>query len=294
MTSFPLRVTRLGFRILGNLAPPVAGRLAFRLFCTTPGRTPKSTKAWKVHSEGLTLLARADRRLLPLENGAAMAWRLKGTRPDSKRFVIVHGWASGATYMAKLGAALARTGDEVILIDFPGHGAAPGRRLDMLLATRAIAAAEACFGPIDGLIGHSFGGAAAVLAANGAMPGVPKVSPKRLVLMAAPSDMGFVFGGFAETVGLPARARAAFSRRSRAVTGRDASDFDAGRLLAALDRPILVLHAEDDKEVPAEHARRYGAAGPHVALSWANGQGHRRIVSDAATIARIAAFLAED
>ena len=293
MTSFPLRVTRLGFRILGNLAPPVAGRLAFRLFCTTPSRKPATAKAWMVHSEGLTLLQGAERVSLPVEGGAAMAWRIPAKRPGAPRHVIVHGWASGATYMAKLGAGLAKTGAEVILLDFPGHGAAPGRRLDMLLAARAIAAAEKTFGPIDGLIGHSFGGAASIIAANGAMPGVERVNPARLVLIAAPSDMGFVFGDFADTVGLPLRARTAFSRRSRQLTGRDAEDFDAGQLTASLDRPVLVVHAEDDKEVPADHARRYGAAGPHVRLHWANGQGHRRIVSDARTIGGIVAFLTE-
>jgi pimeloyl-ACP methyl ester carboxylesterase len=57
---------------------------------------------------------------------------------------------------------------------------------------------------------------------------------------------------------------------------------------------MLVLHAEDDKEVPALHARRYAASGPNVTLEWANGFGHRRIVSAEPVIDRIVQFLAED
>ena len=56
---------------------------------------------------------------------------------------------------------------------------------------------------------------------------------------------------------------------------------------------VLVIHAEDDKEVPADHARRYGAVGPNVELHWANGLGHRRIVSAAPVIERITEFLWE-
>ncbi|MBN9056528.1 MAG: alpha/beta hydrolase, partial [Rhizobiales bacterium] len=70
--------------------------------------------------------------------------------------------------------------------------------------------------------------------------------------------------------------------------------FDAARGAGRLDAPILVIHAEDDKEVPALHARRYAASGANVTLEWANGLGHRRIVSAEPVIARIVDFLAED
>jgi hypothetical protein len=45
--------------------------------------------------------------------------------------------------------------------------------------------------------------------------------------------------------------------------------------------------------VPAEHARRYARAGDHVQLHWADGLGHRRILSDKAVIERAVAFVAE-
>ena len=44
----------------------------------------------------------------------------------------------------------------------------------------------------------------------------------------------------------------------------------------------------------ASHARRYAASGPNVTLEWANGFGHRRIVSAEPVIGRIVDFLAED
>ena len=48
----------------------------------------------------------------------------------------------------------------------------------------------------------------------------------------------------------------------------------------AVRLPILVIHAEDDKEVAFSNAEALARGwGPHVRLMRANGSGHRRIVS---------------
>jgi pimeloyl-ACP methyl ester carboxylesterase len=73
--------------------------------------------------------------------------------------------------------------------------------------------------------------------------------------------------------------------------GRRLEEFDAARILGMVTTPVLVIHAEDDKEVSADHARRYAAAGGNIELVWANGLGHRRIVSAAPVIERINAFI---
>jgi hypothetical protein len=56
----------------------------------------------------------------------------------------------------------------------------------------------------------------------------------------------------------------------------------------------MIVHAEDDKEVSANHARRYAAASNAVRLHWANGFGHRRIVAARSVLDAIRGFLAED
>lgn len=45
MTSFSLQVTRFGLGVLGRIDAEKAGRAAFRIFCRTPSRKPK-TKAY--------------------------------------------------------------------------------------------------------------------------------------------------------------------------------------------------------------------------------------------------------
>ncbi|NKN05886.1 alpha/beta hydrolase [Rhizobium laguerreae] len=296
MANFALDVTRLGFSLLQAVSPDLAGRVAFRLFCRTPSAKPKGAKARAAHAAGAARLAGAERFTLQLAGGRqAHAYRLNGgARGKRKRYLVTHGWGSSAAYMAELVSMLSATGAEVVALDFPGHGRSGGRFLHMGLAVETIAAAEARFGAFDAAIGHSFGGAALMVSAAGLLPDVAPVTTERLVLIGAPSEMGWLFTDFGRMVDLRPAAQAALENEVHRVTGRRLEDFDAGEAAGVVGRPVLVIHAEDDKEVSSLHARRYGTAGKGVRLFWANGFGHRRIIGAAPVLAAIAAFLDDD
>ncbi|MBB4569773.1 alpha/beta hydrolase [Rhizobium leucaenae] len=294
MPSFALKVTRLGMSSLNRISPRLAGKAAFKLFCLTPSRRPQGAKAEAAYAEGRARLNSAEQIMLSFQGGRAMAYRLNGgAKGRRKRFLVVHGWGSSSEYMSELSVFLANTGAEVISLDLPGHGRSPGRFLNVRLAVSAIAAAAERFGAFDATIGHSFGGASIALAASGFLPRIEPILPGRLVLIGAPSAMGWLFTDFGGMMGLDAATQAALEAEVGHVTGRPLKDYDAGRNVHDLRRPVLVIHAEDDKEVSADHARAYATAGDHVRLFWANGFGHRRIVSAAPVLAAIGEFLAE-
>ena len=296
MANFALEVTRLGFSALQAISPDLAGRAAFRLFCRTPSPRPKGARAKAAHAAGAARLAGAERFTLKIAAGAkAHAYRLNGGALGKRqRLLVTHGWGSSAEYMAELVSMLVATGAEVVALDFPGHGRAGGRFLHMGLAVGAIAAAEQRFGAFDAVIGHSFGGAALMVSAAGLLPGVAPVACERLVLIGAPSEMAWLFVDFGRMIGLHPAAQAVLEDEVHRVTGRRLEEFEARDTLGAIGRPVLVIHAEDDKEVSSLHARRYGAAGKSVRLYWANGFGHRRIIGAAPVLAAIAAFLDGD
>ncbi|MBX5185457.1 alpha/beta fold hydrolase [Rhizobium sp. NZLR5] len=293
MANFARKVTRLGFSLLQAVSPDLAGRAAFLLFCRTPSPRPKGAKAKAAHAAGAARLDGAERFTLRLAGGAKThAYRLNGgARGRRKRYLVTHGWGSSTEYMAELVSMLSATGAEVVALDFPGHGRASRRFLHMGLAVKAIAAIEARFGAFDAVIGHSFGGAALVVSVAGLLPDVAPVTAERLVLIGAPSEMAWLFTDFGRMIGLRPAAQAALENEVRHVTGRRLEDFDAGDAASAIGRPVLVIHAEDDKEVPPAHAKRYQAAGEGVRLFWANGFGHRRILAAAPVLAAITAFL---
>lgn len=295
MANFALEVTRLGFSLMQSVSPRLAGEAAFRLFCRTPSARPKGEKARAAHAAGAAKLAEAERFLLSVEGKRAHAYRLNGgALGRRKRYLVTHGWGSGMAYMADLVTMLAATGAEVIALDFPGHGRSGGRFLHMALAVKAIAAAEARFGRFDAVIGHSFGGAALMVSALAMLPDVKPVSAERLVLIGSPSEMQWLFTDFGRMLRLKPAAQEALEDVVHRITGRRLEDFDAGKRANHVGKPVLVIHAEDDKEVSAAHARRYAASGGHVRLSWANGFGHRRIMSAGPVLSEVAAFLAEE
>ncbi|MFT4180389.1 MAG: alpha/beta hydrolase [Rhizobium sp.] len=294
MPPFALKVTRLGLSSLSRVSPRLAGRAAFKLFCLTPSRKPQGAKAKAAHAEGRARLASAEAIMLSFRGGRAMSYRFnggaKGRRP---RYLIVHGWGSSSEYMSELAVFLADTGAEVITLDLPGHGRSPGRFLNLRLAVSAIAAAAKRFGAFDATVGHSFGGASVALAAAGFLPDVEPVRPERLVLIGAPSAMSWLFTDFGGLMRLGPATQAALEAEVGRVTGRSLEDYDIDRSVRDPGRPMLVVHAEDDKEVSADHARGYESSGGDVRMLWANGFGHRRIVSAAPVLTAIGEFLAE-
>jgi pimeloyl-ACP methyl ester carboxylesterase len=296
MTSFGLKVTRLAFAQLERVSPNASGRLAFELFCRTPTRKPKGSKAVAVFAKGADRLRSAQTVRLALSRGMAAAHHLggavtAGSAPRPARILIVHGWGSRAEYLTEMAVGLQEAGADVVLLDLPGHGASSGRRLDLKLAAEAIVAAERHFGTFEGVVGHSFGGASVMMAAGGIFCDIPKLQSPRIALVGAPSSMNEVFNSFASAVGLGRASLAVMRGRVHLLSGRRIEELDGVAVARRLDRPLLVVHAEDDKEVNVGHAQRYIGVSPQIRHLWANGHGHRRIVSAPEVIRAVAEFL---
>lgn len=295
MASFATQVIRLSLKAVSAISAEAAGKTAFWIFCRTPGRRPRNGKEAALLKAAAPVMARSRKVTLSFAGGWVAARHFE-RRPGGRgpRILVAHGWGSRSDHLAALIEGLLAAGAEVVALDWPGHGASPGRSLTMPQAVRAIDAAWRHFDGFDVGIGHSFGGASLACAAGAVLCDVPARVPAKLVLIGAPSEMTWLFKGIGKMFGLAPRAQAAFEGMVERLSGRRVDYYDATRILSALRKPVLVIHAEDDKEVPADHARRYGAAGPNVELHWANGLGHRRIVSAAPVIEKITAFLGEE
>ena len=293
MASFAVKVTRLALKCVSAVSPEMAGQLAFRLFSITPSRKPRSPKEKAALVAAEPVMAGARPVTLSFAGGwiTAKHFDAQPAGGAKSRVLLVHGWGSRSNYLAAMIDGLTAGGAEVVALDWPGHGASPGRILTMPAAVRAIDAAWRQFGGFDAAVGHSFGGASLACAAGGVVDDVPSHVAAKMVLIGAPSEMTWLFKGFGRYLRLSAKAQAALEDMVTRLSGRKLEEFDAARIVGILGTPVLVIHAEDDKEVSADHARRYAAAGGNIDLEWANGLGHRRIVSAPAVIARINAFL---
>jgi pimeloyl-ACP methyl ester carboxylesterase len=205
--------------------------------------------------------------------------------------LVVHGWRSRTEYMRALIEGYRAAGYRVVSLDLPGHGQSQGRRLNMVNAVDAVRIAGEWFGPFVAAVGHSFGGAVAANAIAGSVKNIPPLAAGCLVLIAAPSSLPAIFADFSRMLNVGPRSQAAMADRVEHLSGRPLHEFTGDRQLAHAPVPTLVIHAPDDREVSADHARRYAGAGGHVRLYWADGLGHRRILADKGVVERAVGFV---
>lgn len=293
MASLMEKVTRQALRLVAARSPEKAGELAFWLFCRTQSVKPQSEKERKAIAEAASRMALAETVKLAIPGGmvATHVFRPDPASADGGRVLLVHGYRSRSDHMVAMAEALAASGKVAVCLDLPGHGASTGRVLHLGKAVEAIDAAWRQHGPFDAFVGHSFGGPSVMAAAAGAILSVPRRQPKRIVTIAAPSNMMDVFRWAGQLMGLGPAAQAAFERQVLWISGRPLSEFRVDKMLVDMTIPMLAIHAEDDKEVAFANAEAMARLGPHVELMRANGFGHRRIVSAQPVLDAVAEFL---
>jgi pimeloyl-ACP methyl ester carboxylesterase len=291
MASLGWKVTRALFAVGERVAPSVAGRAAFELFARTPSPRAQTEGERKAVSRAADFMrtARHHRLTVGADCVAVHEFRPDAGSGEAGRVLVVHGWRSRTEYMKTIIEGLRVAGFRVFAVDLPGHGQSTGRHLTIMKAVDTLASAGQWFGPFDLLLGHSFGGAAAVDAISGAQKSATPLAA-RLALIAAPNSMSDIFHGFSKQIGIGRRSRDDMVARIERLAGRSLEDFTGSRQLPRLRTPVLVVHAPDDREVPAGDARALAEAGSHVDLHWAPGLGHRRILSDAGVVSRVVSF----
>lgn len=162
--------------------------------------------------------------------------------------------------------SLAARGVATLRFDFTGLGESAGDFADTNLTTnvedlrRAAAWLRETHRAPALLVGHSFGGTAAILAARG-LPEITAVvtlgspaDPRHLAdtLIARAPDLATQGEAVVPIGGRPHRVRRQLLE--------DLARHDVLAAVAALDRAYLVLHAPEDDTVPFEHADRLFAA----------------------------------
>lgn len=295
MASFGLKVIRGVFAAAEHVAPRLTGRAAFELFCRTPNAKILSDGERRAVDRAAGFMAEARHHRLKTKNGCVMVheFRPEPGRRAAGTVLVIHGWRSRTEYMRTLIEAYRDAGYKVVSLDLPGHGQSQGRRLTLVSAVEAARLTGEWFGPFVAVVGHSFGGAVAANAVAGSVKAIPPLPAGRLVLIAAPSSLPAIFNDFSRMLSVGPRSQAAMADRVERIAGRPLHEFTGDRQLAGTPVPTLVIHAPDDREVSADHARLYAGAGDHVRLYWADGLGHRRILADKSVVERAVGFVAE-
>lgn len=198
--------------------------------------------------------------------------------------LLVHGWEGRGSQLGSFVEPLVEAGYSVVSFDAPAHGDSEGERASLIRFADAIDAAVRCVGPVHGIVAHSMGGAATLLAISGGL------DVKRLVLV-APADPSHAIARFSDAVGIPDTVQARMEDDLVTRYGAGIRTFGAPVLAAGSPAPALVIHDHADRWVPIADGHAYADARPDFVLVETNGLGHHRILRDPGVIASAVRYL---
>ncbi|HVH45713.1 MAG TPA: alpha/beta fold hydrolase [Labilithrix sp.] len=272
-----LRAARAGFRVLSPHAPELAARWAERLFLTARRHERPFWEADALRS------ARQGR--VAHEDGWLPTWTWSPGVETSRTVLLVHGWEGRGSQLAAFVPALLARGFRVVTFDAPGHGDSPLRRASLVEHARALSSVARAVGPVYGIVGHSVGGAATLLATRFGL------EASRIALVAPPTAPAKFAATFARTLGLEDSVRTAMIAR---LESRYAIPFDDLNVRTDAERlyvPLLVVHDHEDPVVGFEEGKLLANRAPRGEFVPVTGLGHRAILRAPYVVETIANFI---
>ncbi len=260
-------------RGVDRISPLLGASVAARVFLTPRrARLPERERAW---------LEKARPEIF-----AAAPFRLSGHRwsASGEPVLLVHGWEGRGSQLGGLALALADRGFQPITVDLPAHGSSKGAQTNLLEISQAIGALVRHLGGVAGIVAHSFGAAGATVAMR------EPLSVGRLVYLAPSEDFEHFPRVFSHWLGLPQHLSDRMRRSIETRFGFTMAELRGSLLAPRMSAPLLVVHDEDDVDVPWQDGKTYAEAWPGSRLVTTRGMGHRRILREPEVLETVAEF----
>lgn len=260
-------------RVLEGLSPNLAAGFAERVFLT-PTHFRISAEQREFLRSGVELKLCDGRHKL-------RGWRW-GSGPA---ILLSHGWGAAAAQFHELALALVGQGYSVIAFDHPGHGASSGKLPTLYNFYDALKCINEIYGPFSCAIGHSIGALAlGMLSADGHLD-------TRLVLISPLSVAGDVMQTFSAMTGISRSTLDRMRNRIESRYGRSFSEGSLFRLRGLTDRPIHVIHDQQDRFTSWERTSEWVEENEFASLLTTQDLGHSRILADPQVIQSILDFV---
>jgi hypothetical protein len=281
-SSLAFEIAKVGLHMAYGFGDNLGATLAVRLF-TTPRRYARPEREQAILATGHPFPVD-----VPLD---APRWRGANRRLAAWRWgegptvLLVHGWEGRGAQLGALVEPLVDAGMSVVTFDAPAHGDSEGRQLYLTDHADAVAAVAARVGPLHGIVAHSFGAPAVLLAYHR-----HGIDAARNVFIAPNVLIDDAVFQFTQLMQLGGRERALLEDKLGAHTGILPTSLSLEALVGDRDAAMLVVHDDGDQDVPPMHGRRLAATWPGATLISTDGLGHRRILRDPDVVAAAVSF----
>lgn len=259
-----IRIIQSTIKTLEQVAPKIATFIAFRLF-STPIRYKMPERENFAHQT-------AHKSTLKI--GGLPVCIYRWGHPADPVVLFLHGWSGRGTQVAGYLGPLLEAGYQVLSVDAPAHGQSGGKTTNILEVAQVVDYLGRHY-PIEAAIGHSFGGVALHYSIRNA------ILFSKLVTISSPMESDFILMDFIGKIG----GTPSLAQRIRTfVRDKFSLDFDSVAPMFPQPWPAhpdwLIIHDEDDHDVPASQAgkAKEHPMGPEIVLT--NGLGHYRILRD--------------
>ena len=270
------------------VSPPVAGKLAFDLFCT-PYPKYKKRKAPAIFNQGkpLYITLKGD-GISEKGNIRIHGFEWKPLKPNGQTVLIVHGYASYFYKFDQYIQPLLKKGFRVIGFDAPGHGLSEGKHINIVIYKHAIENIIKELGPIDHFIGHSLGAITLAMIAEN----IENPSKHKFVLIAPATKTTTTFERYFNMMHLSPAIRTAFNELVEKRSGMPITYFEADRAIENFAGDLLWVHDREDLVCPFEDLIEFQKKAPkNIKFLITNGLGHNKLYKTPEIIDKIVAFL---
>jgi pimeloyl-ACP methyl ester carboxylesterase len=207
---------------------------------------------------------------------------------DGPTVLLVHGWNGRGSQMGAFAQPLVALGYRVVAYDLPAHGRSPGNATNIFKAIETLHAIADTYGPVHGVVAHSFGVMVTTLALHEGL------EAKRVAAISPPVSLHWLVERFETILHIPRATHQAMIRRIE-------NDFGPGiwnkvsldRAARELTIPALIVHDDQDYDVIWEQGKLLADAWPGARFVRTSGLGHRRILRDRAVVSEIVDFIGD-
>ena len=204
---------------------------------------------------------------------------------SEQKMLLVHGWSGRGTQLVKFAEAFVKLGYETISFDAPAHGKSPSNSTLMPEFIESILEIDKQFGPFEAAVGHSLGGMSLL---NAIKKGL---NLNRLVIIGSGDVVQDIINDFVRKLELDVKFNDLLRIHFENKHQLSMESFSAYHAAKTVDFPTLVIHDQDDDEVPVSCAHHIHQNLKNGALMLTENLGHRKILGDAKVIQKTIQFI---